>query len=198
LFYFSYQQCGCGNPFRWNVPFSLPFNSDQPLKIPLCQVSNPCYGQAMGQLMNTKSIWTHYCSDCPPECLAIDFNIKLSSFAAPPNFYMSKIKSFVESSDVNLTSTWSSTWMDDIKSSYVSLEVMFETGRTDVYTQQATTTPVDVVSNVGGQTGLWIGISFLSLLEVVEMLYRLIRYECFSARRVVQRRCDSHEQTTHM
>ena len=57
-----------------------------------------------------------------------------------------------------------------------------------MFSQQATTSPVDVISDVGGQTGLWIGISFLSLFEVVEMLYRLIRYECFLARRFIQRR----------
>ncbi|CAF4410788.1 unnamed protein product, partial [Adineta steineri] len=33
-------------------------------------------------------------------------------------------------------------------------------------------------SNVGGQTGLWIGISFLSLMELAEMIYRLIRSQC--------------------
>ena len=44
-------------------------------------------------------------------------------------------------------------------------------------TQQPSMTAVDVISNVGGQTGLWIGISFLSIMEIVEMLFRLGRHQ---------------------
>ena len=61
---------------------------------------------------------------------------------------------------------------------------MCESTRVEVYTQQASMSPVDVISNVGGQTGLWIGISFLSLMEIAEMIYRLIRHRCQRVRRL--------------
>ncbi|CAF4364384.1 unnamed protein product, partial [Rotaria sordida] len=38
---------------------------------------------------------------------------------------------------------------------------------------------IDVLSNVGGHTGLWIGVSFLSIMEFVEMIYRLTRYHYY-------------------
>ncbi|CAF4945099.1 unnamed protein product, partial [Rotaria sp. Silwood1] len=41
------------------------------------------------------------------------------------------------------------------------------------------------LSNVGGQTGLWIGISFLSVMEFIEMLYRILRYEFHIIRRAI-------------
>ena len=88
---------------------------------------------------------------------------------------MNDIKAFVESSQVPLPVNWSTTWASEIQAGYVSLEVAYETTRTEVYSQQATIGVVDVISNVGGNTGLWIGISFLSLMELAEMLYRLIR-----------------------
>ena len=44
-------------------------------------------------------------------------------------------------------------------------------------TQSAQINIVDVLSNIGGLTGLWIGISFLSLMEFAEMIYRLIRHQ---------------------
>jgi hypothetical protein len=60
------------------------------------------------------------------------------------------------------------------------LEVSYETTRSEVYSEQATLGPVDVLSNVGGQSGLWIGISFLTLLEIVEMVYRLTRTQWYN------------------
>lgn len=88
---------------------------------------------------------------------------------------LTSVKSFVESSNISRSGNWSETWRTDIPANYVSLEVVCETTRTEIYTQQASVSAVDLLSNVGGQTGLWIGISFLSLLEIVEMLYRLGR-----------------------
>jgi len=59
----------------------------------------------------------------------------------------------------------------------VAIDVVRESILIEKYTQHATMSKVDVLSNVGGQTGLWIGISFLSLMEVAELLYRLIRHQ---------------------
>ena len=53
---------------------------------------------------------------------------------------------------------------------------MGESALVETCTETATLELVDVISNVGGQTGLWIGISFLSLMEIIEMFYRLIRH----------------------
>ena len=55
-------------------------------------------------------------------------------------------------------------------------------------TQQPSMTGVDVISNVGGQTGLWIGISFLSIMEIVEMLYRLARHQWSTMYKVMNRK----------
>jgi hypothetical protein len=95
---------------------------------------------------------------------------------------MNDIKQFVESSSIPLPANWSTTWPTEIQANYVGLSVVCETTRVDSYTQQATLGAVDVVSNVGGQTGLWIGISFLSLMEVAEMLFRLIRHQYYRIR----------------
>jgi len=138
--------------------------------------------------MNTQSIQNTYCPDCTQECSTSDFTIKSSSLLAPPAYLMNDIAQFVESTNVPLPANWSTSWMTDIQSSYLSFEVSYETTRTEVYTEQATLSPVDVVSNIGGQTGLWIGISFLSLIEIVEMVYRLVHYQCHSIRKGIKKR----------
>ena len=125
--------------------------------------------------MNTESLWKIYCVDCTQECSTNDFIIKTSSLAAPHDSLLTMIKQFVEFSSIPLPVNWSNRWKSEISQSYLSLEIAYESTRTEIYTQQASISPGDVISNVGGQTGLWIGISFLSLMEIAEMIYRLIR-----------------------
>ena len=185
---FSYKKCGCGHPFRWTVRSMILPGTDQPMAIPYCKINNPCYNAAVSELMNTKSIWSTYCFDCTQECWTADFAIKSSSLSAPPAFLMNDIKNFVEASGVPLAVNWSTSWMTEIQSSYLSLEVAYESTRTEVYVEQPTIAPVDVISNVGGQTGLWIGISFLSLMEIAEMIYRLLHYQCYKLRKTIRKR----------
>lgn len=86
-------------------------------------------------------------------------------------------KGFVESISVPLPSDWSTNWLAHIQQNYVSFDVVCESNRVDNYTQEASVDAVSVLSDVGGQSGLWIGISFLSIMEFIEMIYRVIRYE---------------------
>ena len=137
--------------------------------------------------MNTISIWTTYCPTCKQECAFTEFIIKPTSVLAPPTYLLKNIKQFVESSQVPLPVNWSTSWISEIARSYVSVEVTYETTRSELYSQQASISAVDVISNVGGNTGLWIGISFLSLMEIAEMIYRLARVQWFKLQTIMQR-----------
>lgn len=96
---------------------------------------------------------------------------------------MDDIKKFVENSQIPLPIDWLQNWRSHIDSSYLSVELVHESTVVENYTQTATMTAVDVLSNVGGQTGLWIGVSFLSIMELAEMFYRLIRYQYYGIRK---------------
>jgi len=101
---------------------------------------------------------------------------------------MDGIKAFVENSLVPLPSDWPTTWRTSIQGNYPVVSVVRETNVIENYAQPAQLSLVDVLSNIRGQTGLCIGINFLPLLEFVEMLYRLIRYQCPLIRIAVRRR----------
>jgi len=111
-----------------------------------------------------------------------------SSAAAPSLPYAYLTKGFVESTSIPVPINWQTNWLYEIQNNYVSLEVVCESTRVETYTQDPSISPVDVLSNVGGHTGLWIGISFLSIMEFVEMLYRVHRYEFHSIRRYIRNR----------
>lgn len=93
------------------------------------------------------------------------------------------IKYFVEHSGIPTPTNWNETWMTEIQNNYVSVDIVCETARVEVYREDPSISSVDLISNIGGNTGLWIGISFLSIMEFVEMLYRIIRYHFYVVKR---------------
>ena len=183
-----YDRCGCVDPLQWSARYILLPGTTNVIDAPLCNLTDPCYDQAASSFRVESELWAKYCPGCQPECVSVSFITKSSSLRGPPEWMMPEIKAFVESSAVALPANWSSSWVTEIQQNHVTLQVQCESYRVENFSQTASLGPVDVLSNVGGQTGLWIGISFLSLMEVVEMLYRLIRYQCFLVRQKLRRR----------
>ena len=125
-----------------------------------------------------------YCSDCSQECFIKNFAMQTSSLSAPGEWELERIKEFVENSSVPLSVDWYSTWREEITKNYVAIDVVRETNIIENNTQSVSIGIVDLLSNIGGQTGLWIGVSFLSIMEIIEMVYRIIQHEYY----VIQRK----------
>ncbi|CAF0841505.1 unnamed protein product [Rotaria sp. Silwood1] len=179
------QECGCVSPLQWSARSVVLPGTNTRIEAPLCNFTDTCYLKATVRISKTTSIWNYFCSDCLQECSTVSFTVTPSSVAAPSLPYAYMTKTFVESLSIPLPSKWSTDWLYEVQNNFVSLEVVCESTQVENYTQQASLSPVDVLSNVGGQTGLWIGISFLSVMEFIEMLYRILRYEFHIIRRAI-------------
>ena len=70
--------------------------------------------------------------------------------------------------------------LDDVKQSIVNLNVFYDRLSFTEITEKPSFHFVDLVSNVGGTFGLFIGISLLSILEMVEIVYEMffIYFQC--------------------
>ena len=154
----------------WEIRSILLPDATDPIVVPFCNVTDPCYASAATDFMNVSTAY-----DCPRSCSTVDFPVELSSLLAPVEWQMLPIKRFVENTSVPLPLDWSKAWREHIHRNYLSITVACETVVVENNTQSATVTLVDVLSNIGGQTGLWIGISVLSIMELIEMVYRLLR-----------------------
>lgn len=132
----------------------------------------------MNQLLDSPDLVDTYCSDCTTQCSVVDFIIQTSSLTAPVYWQKNSIKRFVENSTIPLPNDWSTAWTTYVETNYLSVSIVRESAIVENNTQTVTIGLVDVLSNIGGHTGLWIGISFLSIMEIIEMLYRLLRYQC--------------------
>ncbi|CAF3610006.1 unnamed protein product [Rotaria sp. Silwood1] len=185
---YTYDQCRCISPYQWTTQSIVLPGTDEIIEAPLCNATNECYANAQVRITTTNSIWDQFCSDCSQACSTVDFTITPSAVSAPSSVRIPEIKEFVEKSGITLPKNWTTTWQSEIQNNYVAVDVVCETTRVETYTQDASVSGVDVLSNVGGHTGLWIGISFLSIMELVEMLYRLIRYHYYILEGRIQRR----------
>ena len=186
--YSSYEQCGCVNPYLWNIRWIVLPDADQMIFASLCDPSNGCFATASDALFASESLLDKYCSDCSTECSITSFNLQTSSSKPFIEGDLDDIKAFVENSSVQLPANWSTTWRERIYENYLRVNILRETHIVETNTQSASLGFVDVLSNVGGQTGLWIGISFLSIMEFIEMIYRLIRYQIHLAREMIRRK----------
>ena len=171
-----YSKCGCIDPYEWSARAIVLPGSKTVIKALLCNISDDCVMRAKQEFTASDTLWTNFCSECQSECSTVQYMKAVSSLLAPSKWFLPKIKTQVESSSIDLPLNWSDTWQTEIANNYIALEIALETGRIENYTETASMSGVDVLSNVGGQTGLWIGISFLSLMEFFEMLFRLLHH----------------------
>ena len=193
--YFSYEKCGCVSPKNWASRSIVFPGTDKIITAPLCNLTNNCPTQVTVEFSQSGSFRDTKCPNCGPECSTNNFLVKLSSLVTPVESQFDAIRSFVESTSVPLAANWSEVWRNEIPKNYLSLEVVCESTQTEVFTQQAAIGAVDVISNVGGQTGLWIGISFLSLFEIIEMLYRLMRSQYHFLREKIKKKSKQQHNT---
>ena len=194
----SYQQCGCINPFQWSARSVVLPGTDQIIQAPLCDPLNTCYPNASLRFTTIPALWNEFCSNCTQDCSTVDFLLTSSSLAAPSIPFAYETKRFVESTSVPLPADWTTNWLTEVENNYVSLQVICESDQVENNTQKASMSAVDVLSNVGGIAGLWIGMSFVCLMEFVEMLYRLFRHELRGIKQAIRKKIRRRNQLNVM
>ena len=185
-----YSECKCVDPYRWNIRSVVLPGTDQVIEAQFCNITDPCYNDASVRISMKESILIQFCSHCTRACSGVLFTVTPSGLSAPSLSSTFAIKQFVEKSDIPLAANWSTTWQSEIQNNYVAVDFVSETSLVESYTESPSLSGVDLLSNVGGHTGLWIGISFLSIMEVIEMLYRLIRYHYYALKTKTRRNND--------
>ena len=175
---FVYEKCGCFSPSLWHIRYVVLPGTSQIINASLCQATDSCTSNILSAFVEV--FGNNYCADCNAECSYTDFPSHISSASLFLDYDIGKIKTWVENTGIPLTSTWNTTWQNDITLSYLSIDIVSESPRIEKFTQKPSIDWIGLVSSIGGHTGLWIGISFLSLLELAEMLFRLVRRRIYA------------------
>lgn len=101
-------------------------------------------------------------STCLPQCRSTEYEIVASSSAKFPASY------FTSNSDV----------YEYFQSNYISLEIFFQTLNVETQTTSFTYGPEEFLAEVGGQLGLCIGVSVISLFEIIVFILDEIKDRC--------------------
>ena len=172
----------------------LGLNYTQKLCIQACmqqlfENSCHCYGTLWPKINDS----IHYCSDmteiyclnnfmmsslstndsscnslCPIECKSIEYAVSTYRAAYPTKFYAENmLLKYAQQKNLNLS-------QDDIYKAFVKLNINYESMKYKTTVQTISIQPEDLLSNLGGTLGLYIGISLLSLVEIIELFIGLI------------------------
>jgi len=107
-----------------------------------------------------------YCSQfCPFECDSMSLKISPTSFDYPQNGSVNSER------DSNLSRSFNS--YSEIKKNYIEFIVYYSSLQYTTISESPKTQLSDLISNIGGTLGLFIGISFLSFVEIFEIIIEI-------------------------
>lgn len=114
--------------------------------------------------------------DCPLECDEITYNLFKSQAVYPSKAYSKSLMKnpwigdkYANKSDLSLES---------LRDNMMQISVYYSNLGYESYEEVANMSVLDLISNFGGTLGLFLGMSFLSLVEIIDVLLQI----CFHKR----------------
>ena len=121
--------------------------------------------------------WNTLCLDqCPIECKQVTYKTSLHSASYPSDTYIQYLlqqSSFTSKYSTSIQN--SSEFKSIISNSIAKINIFYSDISYIVFTEAPTFTWEDLLGSIGGALGLFIGISFLSVAELFEILFEIIR-----------------------
>ncbi|CAF0785654.1 unnamed protein product [Brachionus calyciflorus] len=136
----------------------------------------PCYNQTQYECLNSKiendfkdsNIVKDICQpQCPLECNSMNYKIQYSF-----NDFLNE----KNNEDLNDFYNFTGTNRRQMKKDLVSLYFYYETLSYEEITEKESVDLVGLLSNIGGIAGLFLGISFLSLVEIIEIAFKILYF----------------------
>ncbi|GFQ70875.1 FMRFamide-activated amiloride-sensitive sodium channel [Trichonephila clavata] len=111
---------------------------------------------------------------CPLECESVSFDLKISSGVWPAK-------------PENLDSVYSKQTIEVLRENMIKVRIYFDTLEQLTYEQKAMFEDSEVLSQVGGQMGLWLGLSLAAMFECLENIVLLWHYRKQHSRENIER-----------
>jgi hypothetical protein len=102
---------------------------------------------------------------CPQECDSMNFKLSVSSLQFPNKLYG---KTLMSNKIISSKFSNGALHHNDLKQSVLSLKIFYNDLTYTLISQQPKMQLFDLISNIGGLLGLFLGVSFLTLAEVLE------------------------------
>ncbi|CAF4799737.1 unnamed protein product, partial [Rotaria magnacalcarata] len=174
---YIFSKCLCILPIPFIMRYVFSLDHDGLLLANTCipaTEKEKCALEARQGLAVNEGLMAVWCSRCVPQCVHTHFSIDVSALPAPnakQKEYWSK-RLLKNDLNISLPNDFAANHNKYIDSNYLRVTVTCGSAYVTVYKQKAKITLIDTFSAVGGQTGLWIGLSALSVMEFFELIYR--------------------------
>lgn len=136
-----------------------------------------CDTYLFGNFTSTQDILSLCGPSCPLECDSINYRLT-TSFSNYPSMAYGKL--LVENSQLRSKFSTDASLLtpDYLKKTILALRVYYNELSYEHVIEMEKISMVDLVSNIGGTLGLFLGLSFLSLVEIFDVLLQLTFLYC--------------------
>ena len=135
----------------------------------------PTNFECLEDISNLSDFYSDCINECPIEC-------ESSYFSLHPNFAKYPSYSYAEHlllrDDIKAKFPYSDPTMAQLSDSVLSLNIYYESAIYQRITETPQTTSITLISNLGGNLGLFLGVSLLSFVEIIEIFIEFL-YLCF-------------------
>ena len=153
--------CGC-----YDLNFPMVYNSTSCLSLEQFDCTRFAYVKFKSSKINEECL-----ALCPLECESINYDLLISSTASLSKQGYDLIEKLID----RFTSGFSQYKLtyDEVRQKFIALNVYYSDLSYVKISETPKTSFFDLLSNLGGTLGLYIGISFLSLVELVEIFLEI-------------------------
>ena len=147
-------------------------------KLPPCL--NETQSECLQEVGVTDEDFKEFSLNCPLECDYVDYNIKVTSLAYPSleEYEFLKQKSTKFNFTQKLYGIDLSTYAS-YKEYFYSFNIYYSSGKYTYISDSPQMTTFGLLSNLGGSLGMFLGFSVFSILEAIELLFKILFRFCF-------------------
>lgn len=113
-------------------------------------------------------------SQCPLECNSETFRLTISSSSYPTRAYADQLVNYSGDALANFYPDRSQVTYEQLKENILAINVYFTDMKYTSIEELEKMSFVDLVSAVGGTLGLFIGMSFLSFFEILDVIIEIV------------------------
>ncbi|CAF0952917.1 unnamed protein product [Didymodactylos carnosus] len=186
---YIYHQCRCTIPIYFFVD-KLVVNN-QLVSVNACSVHTDegmCAAEARQNFLNDLQLQSKQCVHCQPECEIMTFETDTSSLRAPTELQkLLLVMDFLNTENKSATplpADFEANYTLYLDKNYLKLKILPVSQYVTSYTEMATYSWVAFMSDIGGQSGFWMGLSVSSIIELIGLIYRKKLLKCFGKDKV--------------